>query len=213
MTLAALPASGEIVVRDGQPLPTSVIKILEGALHAIGSRGVRRLSMSDISEASGVSRATLYRYFGTKDAVLAAVSEFTSLSFETGVREMAEQATDPVERFRAVMRFFARFTAERSLNFYFETEPKFYVDFFRSHFERHKAALREALGLTFDHLDALRGRAIDRDACVEALIRMQISTLIIPANSHWNAVWDRSPDELQRWIDEVSSPAPASKEA
>ena len=53
-------------------LSPSVIRILSGALDAIASRGVKRLSMSDIIDASGVSRGTLYRYFSNKDEVLGA---------------------------------------------------------------------------------------------------------------------------------------------
>jgi DNA-binding phage protein len=56
-------------------LSPSVIRILSGALDAIASRGARRLSMSDIIEASGVSRGTLYRYFSNKEEVLSAVAE------------------------------------------------------------------------------------------------------------------------------------------
>ena len=67
-------------VGDDFVMSPSVIKILSGALDAIAERGVRRLSMSDIIEASGVSRGTLYRYFSSKDDVLAAVAEFTSAS-------------------------------------------------------------------------------------------------------------------------------------
>ena len=40
-------------------LPPSIVRIMEGALKAIGARGTRRLSMSDICGASGISRGTL----------------------------------------------------------------------------------------------------------------------------------------------------------
>ena len=59
-------------------LSPSVIRILSGALDAIAARGVKRLSMSDIIDASGVSRGTLYRYFSNKDQVLSAVAESPS---------------------------------------------------------------------------------------------------------------------------------------
>jgi AcrR family transcriptional regulator len=198
--------------RNGDRLPTSVVKILEGALRGIASRGARRLSMSDISDASGVSRGTLYRYFSTKEEVMAAVAEFVCTNFETGVREAADRYDDPLERFRAVMRFFSSFTVERSPERMLEVEPSFYLEFFHSHFARHKQAVEEALGLTFDHLDALRDEPIDREAVAEALVRMQLSTLIVPSDQKWARIWAEAPDRMERWITEFAGKATECKE-
>lgn len=209
---APLAATADASTREGERLPTSVVKIMEGALRAVASRGARRLSMSDISDASGVSRGTLYRYFSTKEEVMSAVAEFVCVNFETGVCEAADRFDDPLDRFRAVMRFFGRFTVERSPERMLEIEPGFYLEFFRSHFARHKAAVASALAQTFDHLDGLGGVRIDRDAVIEALVRMQLSTLIVPAEAHWIAIWDAAPDRLQRWILDYAGQIPASEE-
>lgn len=208
-----MSASGEIVDRDGDRLPASVVKILEGALRVIGSRGARRLSMSDISDASGVSRGTLYRYFSTKDEVLAAVSEFVSLNFESGIRDAAEQHDAPLERLRAVMAFFLGFTIERTPERMFEIEPVFYLEFFRSHFGRHTTAVREALDRSFDYLDTLRRTPLDREALVEALVRMQLSSLIVPASKRWTELWESGPETLESWIIELAGRAPALQES
>ena len=190
----------EPAAADSEPPRASVLKILEGALRAIGRNGSRRLSMSDICDASGVSRGTLYRYFATKDDVLAAVSEFVSVNFENGIRAAAEEHDDPIERFRAVMRFFVQFTVERTPERIFEVEPGFHLDFFRSHFRRHKIAVCDALGQTFDHVEQRLGATIDRDSIAEALIRMQLSTLIVPAEHSWMQVWDAAPDILEKLV-------------
>lgn len=177
----------------------SVQKILDGAIRAINDLGARRLSMSDISDAGGVSRGTLYRYFSSKEEVLAAVSEYVCASFEDGIRAVGRDIADPIERFRTVMRFFARFTNERSPERVFEVEPAFHLEFFRSHFARHKAAVRDALEPVLDHFDELTDEPIDRDGFVEALVRLQLSTLIVPAGERWMKFWDRAPDMLERW--------------
>lgn len=196
----------------GERLPASVAKILEGALRVIGNRGARRLSMIDISDASGVSRGTLYRYFSTKDEVLAAVSEFVSTNFETGVKDAADSFDDPIERFRAVMLFFASFTVERTPAGIFEIEPAFHLDFFRSHFDRHKTAVKSALRQSFDYLDTVRTDSIDRDTIVEALVRMQLSTLIVPASSEWTLIWNSAPEIIERWILELAGKTAQGKE-
>lgn len=195
-TLHAVPAR--------EPLPPTVIKILDGTLRVIANRGARRLSMSDVIEASGVSRGTLYKYFSTKDDVLSAVSEFISINFENGVRDAANQHRDPIDRFRAVMRFFATYTSESTPDRIFEFEPAFHMDFFRTHFDRHRTAVGDALAQTFDHLDCIAGVAIDRATVVEALVRMQLSTLIVPPDAHWTERWMHSAEDIQSWIMTIS---------
>ena len=180
-------------------LSPSVIKILGGALDAIASRGVRRLSMSDIIDASGVSRGTLYRYFSNKDEVLAAVSEFVCTGFENGIREAGQGIADPIERFRAVMQFYARYTNENSPDRVFEVEPAFHLAFFRSRFGRYKIAVQDALDPVFDHLDGLIAEAINRDAFVETLVRTQLSTLLVPASDEWLRLWNETPETIHKW--------------
>ncbi len=210
--LSALNTSTEGVDRDGAMIPRSVLKILDGALSALITRGARRLSMSDICDASGVSRGTLYRYFSTKDEVLAAVSEFVSLSFENGVRQVAAAESDPMERFRAVMRFYSKYTHDRTPDRVFEVEPGFHLDFFRSHFKRHKAAVESALDLTFDYIDTLLDAPVNRDGVAEALVRLQLSTLVVPGSDDWTKIWDSVPEVLERWIVILAGRTPAKKE-
>lgn len=178
----------------------SVIKILSGALDAIAERGVRRLSMSDIIDASGVSRGTMYKYFSNKDDVLAAVAEFVCSGFENGIRAASEGIDDPIERFRSVMQFYARYTNEHSPDRVFEVEPRFHLAFFRSRFDRYKVAVYDALVPVFDHFDRQLGEEINRLAFVEVLVRLQLSTLLVPADEEWGRIWNESPENLERWV-------------
>jgi len=191
----------EIVATDQSG---SVIKIMDGTLRAISSMGARRLSMSDISESSGVSRGTLYRYFASKEEVLAAVSEYICSSFEKGIVEAGKDIADPIERFRAVMRFYGRFTIERSPEGIFEVEPAFHLNFLRSHFKRHKAAVQCALDPVLDYFEKLTGSPIDRDTFCDTMVRLQLSTLIIPATPEWLVIWNSSPDRLREWALQIA---------
>lgn len=192
--------SGTEEVTDEFISSPSVIKILSGALDAIAERGVRRLSMSDIIEVSGVSRGTMYRYFSNKEDVLAAVAEFVCTGFETGMREAAEGIEDPIERFRHVMLFYSRYTNENSPDQVFEVEPRFHLSFFRSRFDRYKVAVYSALGPTFEYLEAKLGKTINADGFVEVLVRLQLSTLLVPADETWFALWNESADNLEKWV-------------
>ncbi|KUR76714.1 TetR/AcrR family transcriptional regulator [Novosphingobium sp. Fuku2-ISO-50] len=180
-------------------LSPSVIRILSGALDAIAARGTKRLSMSDIIDASGVSRGTLYRYFSNKDQVLAAVAEFVCTGFESGIREAGKGIDDPIERLRAVMQFYDRYTDENSPGRIFEVEPAFHLAFFRSRFGRYKQAVLDALDPTFDYLDRLLGEPLQRDAFAELLVRTQLSTLLIPADNEWKQLWNGSADRVRKW--------------
>jgi len=180
-------------------LSPSVIRILSGALEAIAARGVKRLSMSDIIDASGVSRGTLYRYFSNKDQVLAAVAEFVCAGFENGIRDAGKDIDDPILRLKAVMQFYARYTDENSPGRIFEVEPAFHLAFFRSRFARYKQAVLDALEPTFDHLDRLLGEAMNREAFAEGLVRNQLSTLLVPASDEWKQLWNDTADNIQKW--------------
>jgi len=180
-------------------LSPSVIRIMSGALDAIASRGVKRLSMSDIIDASGVSRGTVYRYFSNKDEVLVAVAEYVCVGFETGIREAGAGIDDPMERFKAVMRFYGRYTNENSPDRVFQVEPAFHLSFFRSRFTRYKQAVLDALEPSFDYLDGLLDEAINRDAIVETLVRSQLSTLLVPASPEWNRLWDDTAENIEKW--------------
>ena len=182
----------------------SVQKILDGTLRAIRSVGARRLSMRDISDASGVSRGTLYRYFASKEEVLAAVSEYVCVSFELGIAEVADSIADPMARFRAVMQFFAHFTIDRSPDRIFEVEPAFHLEFLRTHFARHQAAVRDALEPTLDYLERKTGGPINRAILIETLVRLQLSTLVVPADDKWMRSWNESPEHILQWALQTS---------
>ena len=184
--------------RDAAPTPISpsLSKILQGALAGIARRGVRKLSMSDISEAAAVSRGTLYRHFSTKEEVLDAVSEHVSLSFEQGVVEAALAQSDPLEALRAVLKLHFSLSTEQQMVNVVEVDPEFVIGFLRDHFFRHVAAATTALKPVFNHIEALTGLELDRALLAEAIIRVELSTVLVPASPEWNAIPDSFPDAL-----------------
>src|SRR3984957_12758224 len=80
-------------------------RILTAGLDLIGRRGVRRLGMREIAEAAGVSRGTLYRYFPSKDHVLAAAAAYAAQRFPTGLDEVLAAASTPEERVASFMAY------------------------------------------------------------------------------------------------------------
>jgi hypothetical protein len=99
------------------------------------------------------------------------------------------------------MTFFSRYARDRSPEPMLELEPGFYLAFFRSHFTRHKIAVTNALARSFDYFEERLGTSLNRVGIAEALIRMQLSTLMVPAESDWIALWDKSPEIVVRLLD------------
>ena len=66
--------------------------ILDAATVVLGERG-DRASMADIAEAAGVGRATLYRYFPNREALLTALAE---AAFRELTERVAEARLDAV---------------------------------------------------------------------------------------------------------------------
>lgn len=58
---------------DVMPAADTRGRILDAAFEAISVFGIARLSLEDVARRAGLSRQTLYRYFRTKDDVVAAV--------------------------------------------------------------------------------------------------------------------------------------------
>lgn len=48
-------------------------RVLDGALGVVSSIGLARLTVDDVARAAGVSRQTVYRYFGSRDGLIRAV--------------------------------------------------------------------------------------------------------------------------------------------
>lgn len=167
---------------------STVNRILQAAWLTAGRKGPRKLSISVICKAANVSRATFYRHFATKDEVLKVLSDFVSYSFIEGLREAATRSTDPIEVLHDVLSFHWRLTQEEQTSGMMDVEPEYVVGFLRTHFEAHVEAMTEALEPVFDYVDAKRRTKLNRRQVAESLIRLGLSTVLIPSESGWESI-------------------------
>lgn len=66
--------TGALLVRAlGADVPAGSDHILDAALELAAASGVRHLTMEDVARRAGVGRMTVYRRFGTRDALLDAL--------------------------------------------------------------------------------------------------------------------------------------------
>ncbi len=93
---------------DVPPSPSARDRILEAAYDLFSQRGVRTVSMDDVIKTAGVSRATLYRHFRSKESLVLA---FLELREQRWTREWVEngartRGASPEDRLLAIFDVF-----------------------------------------------------------------------------------------------------------
>lgn len=78
-------------------------QILDGAGRAFGQYGFRKTTLADIVRESGVARATVYKYYATKEEVFQAVIDREMEDILGTVRAAVEEQTNTYDRLRAAV--------------------------------------------------------------------------------------------------------------
>ena len=76
-------------------------KVLDAAATAFAEKGYKTSSINDIADLLGVRSASLYYYFPSKEAALAAVCESGVTAFIANLSEAIEKHQSSAERIRA----------------------------------------------------------------------------------------------------------------
>ena len=108
-------------------------RILDAAFDAIAVFGIARLSLEDVARRAGLSRQTLYRYFRTKDDVVAAVilrEEEALLEVVTAAGTTHEDVRDALEA--AILATLVAAREHPLLGRLLETEPERVLPFLMS---------------------------------------------------------------------------------
>jgi AcrR family transcriptional regulator len=155
-------------------------RILAATLRLLGRRGVRRLGMQEVSEAAGVSRGTLYRYFESKEQLLAAVASFDERTFNLGLAAAMHEVDEPTARIRTLVSFAFDYIRTHPARSLFETEPDFVLGYLLLHLPKMQTALLEELGDAFDSVPAVASGRLTRQQLVEVIVRLFTSSFIIP---------------------------------
>jgi len=104
--------------------PEVEARVVDGALRAIARFGLAKLTVDDVAREAGISRATLYRYFPGRGAVLAAVVRSETERLQRGLDEALGETTTLAEALTAVSGFGARaFAGHEALQHLLATEP------------------------------------------------------------------------------------------
>lgn len=81
--------------------------ILDTTAALVAEQGLRSVTMSQIAEATGIGRATLYKYFPDVEAILLAWHERHVAAHLERLAALRDQAGDPAQRLEAVLTAYA----------------------------------------------------------------------------------------------------------
>ena len=155
-------------------------RILIAALGLIGRQGVQRLGMAQIADAAGVARGTLYRYFPSRDHVLAAAADYDEVRFRAGLDEVLASVHAPEERIGAFVGYAFDFIGSHPARPLFASEPGFVLSYLLDHLPAMRGELIDRLGEALDTVPAVKGGYLDRDQIADVIVRLFASSWIIP---------------------------------
>jgi len=101
-------------------------RILEATLEVLARSGPRKLSLSEVAAAAGVSRPTLYRWFPSKKVLLDAFGRYEQRKYDDGIAD-AVAGFEGAARLDAVLRFIVEFQHAYSLRRLVDVEPEHVV--------------------------------------------------------------------------------------
>lgn len=153
---------------EPERLTTSEI-ILEATLAVLARSGTRKLSLSEVAAAAGVSRPTLYRWFPTKEALLEAFGRYEQRKYDDGIAEAVAGLAGET-RLRTVLWFIVKFQHSYPLRGLVAVEPEHVVH----QMTRVLPIMRDRLRA---HFPGAKGFAV-----ASAVTRIALSHALIPAD-------------------------------
>ena len=155
-------------------------RILTASLGLIGRRGVRRLGMREIAETAGVSRGTLYRYFPSKDHVLAAAADYDARRFSDGLDEVLAAARTPEDRITRFMATPSTSSAPTPAAPSSSPSPGFVMGYLLDHLPSLRGELVLRLGDALDAVPVVAAGTLGREQLADVIVRLFASSWIIP---------------------------------
>jgi len=174
--VAAADAPGTTATTELSPTEE---RIVSSALRLIGRRGVKRLGMQEISEAAGVSRGTLYRYFPSKDHVLAAAANYDERRFTAGLAAALAPLPDPARRIETFVAYAFDYIHNHPARGLFESESEFVLAYLLAHLPKLKGAILEELGDALDTVPAVASGELTRSQLTDVIVRLFASSWLI----------------------------------
>jgi AcrR family transcriptional regulator len=165
-------------------VPATRDRILEAALLAMGRVGVRRLTMNDVSQRAGLSRGTVYRYFPSKEDLLAVVAEYEQDRFAEGLRAALAGVPHDQLRLERVAEYLITYLREHpALTLMIDTEPEFVLGFWGRQLPVFRQITEELLAPIMRQTRPVREGWLSVAELSELLLRVVLSVFLVPGET------------------------------
>ncbi len=155
-------------------------RILHGALEALARYGARRFSMSLVAEEAAVSRATMYRYFPTKESLLDALTGHIGRDFRRFLQQKLAESSADDDVIALVVDTMRQYTIETPvLTQLLGAEPLFVRGFYHDAFLELVRDIATAIGPAFAGNEKTTRKRSDVLTAAELLVRVAISYRVI----------------------------------
>jgi AcrR family transcriptional regulator len=168
------------MLRDTGQRSTTVESILEAARTAIAERGPGKLTLSAVANAAGISRPTLYRWFPTKDDLLAAMTMYEEERFDVGLQQVIDAHRAPKRRLEAALRYLMNYLDESTMPDPIGVDPEYALKSIAESLGPHIEILARLLGDALLEVPAVRAGALTPAQASELFLRMAYSHYLVP---------------------------------
>lgn len=144
-------------------------RILAATFAVLERSGPHRLHLSEVAAEAGVSRPTLYRYFGSKERLLESFALYEQDNFDAGVAA-AMAGLRGEDRLDAALRFIVSFQDSYSLARMIDTEPEWTI-----------AQMHRVLPLMCERIRVILSGE-KRDIAASAVVRIAVCHYLVRGN-------------------------------
>jgi AcrR family transcriptional regulator len=159
---------------------STVESILEAARTAIAERGPGKLTLSAVANAAGISRPTLYRWFSTKDDLLAALTIYEEERFDVGLQLVIDTNRAPKRRLEAALRYLVNYLDESMMPDPIGVDPEYALKSLAMSLGPHIEILARLLGDALLEVPAVRSGVLTSEQAAEMFLRMAYSHYLVP---------------------------------
>lgn len=150
----------------------------------MGRVGMRRLTMSDVSERSGLSRGTVYRYFPSKEDLLAVLAEYERDRFSDGLRKALKGIPEDELSLDLVLEYIINYLRQHpALTLLIDTEPAFVLGFLSQQLPVFRRITEDLIGPVMRNTVPVKEGWVTIAELNELLLRVVLSVFLVPGES------------------------------
>ncbi len=170
--------SGATAARE--PRTTSKEAILVATRQAINERGSGKLTLSAVAAAAGVSRPTLYRWFPTKEHLLASITDYEKERFAIVLGTAIATETSATARLDAALRQLVNYLDESMGDDPIGVDPTYALRSLAASLAPQSQMLVDLLGEALAQVPAVRAGALTSQQAADVLLRLAYSHYLMP---------------------------------